>query len=75
MYYYIEILNDGKIQSFGSSTSVDLALQNTKGKLLEITEQQYAMVAACKGKLSRGINILDNIENKIIHYLEDIETK
>jgi hypothetical protein len=74
MYYYLEILKNGEIVSFGESSSIDLALKNTKNILLEITENQYKMTVACKGKLSKGINILDGLENKIIKYLEDIKT-
>jgi hypothetical protein len=68
--YYIEILENGEIVSFGESTSVDLALKNTKNILLEITEREYKLISACRGNPRRGISVLHGIEDKITNYLE-----
>lgn len=69
MFHYIEI-KDGKIISIGEASSMDFALQNTKGTVLEVTEKEHAMLSACRGDIQKGIFILHGLINKIANVEE-----
>jgi hypothetical protein len=64
-YKYIELDNDGNIVSFGDSTSMELALQDTKGKVLQLTDMEYLLVDSCHGRLYRGISTLTTLQRRI----------
>lgn len=64
MYCFIEI-KDKEIVSYGETTSVELALSRTTGKVMEITEKQLALVTACHGDLKFAQGMLGNLEYHI----------
>ena len=72
MVYYVDIdLENGDILSMGYSIDLNSALKDISGKFVELTENQFKMLVACKGKIKKGHYYLYEIENKIKSLVEE----
>jgi len=71
MYCYIELV-DGEIVSYGESTSQEFALSKTTGTIMQITENEFALLSACSGNIESAQRTLSRLKARIQGYWNDL---
>lgn len=77
-FYYVELDDyqdkDFHIISFGglvgTGDHLNEALKHTNGIIKEISQDEYAMIVACHGNISKGIRELHDLQKKIDRFVK-----
>lgn len=65
MQYFFAEIKDKKIYALHESTSLDLVFRQSDGLLIELNQQEYSILSAAKGNISKGIHMLNKIRERI----------
>jgi len=66
MGYVFAEIKDNKVFSLHDSTSLDLIFKHSDGLLVELTEQEYALLRVCpKFNIDKGVHALLELKNKL----------